>query len=299
MLPVCKGAIAARTAKGNRLSQPEAASPRVALGIMCKPPRAGHSKTRLAASIGASAASDLAAAFLADTGVTVARLVREHCTAAFAFYAPDAPALEIAQQTLAQPSSAYPNAAVADLLPGMPLIAQRGDDLGQRMRHALADMLAIRDDTAHEPTAVARNSDLESDARRFAGAMVIGADCPTLPLDYLRQAVDALLAGGDRLVIGPAHDGGYYLIGLNLLHPELFDGIAWSTSSVLRDTLHIARSLALPVIELPPWRDIDNLSDLEALRDELASSAAGGVGAEATAPHTRAALSRLEWRSAP
>ncbi len=94
------------------------------------------------------------------------------------------------------------------------------------------------------------------------GVMVLGADHPNLPADYLRQAVSILRRGNDRVVLGPTEDGGYYLMGLTRPHPELFQGIPWSTSEVFRETLQRARRLHLSVEQLPPWFDIDRPEDL-------------------------------------
>jgi glycosyltransferase A (GT-A) superfamily protein (DUF2064 family) len=66
------------------------------------------------------------------------------------------------------------------------------------------------------------------------------------------------------------HDGGYYLIGLERLHPELFAGIAWSTEHVISQTLAICHRLGLSVHQLPEWYDVDVADDLDRLRCELA-----------------------------
>ena len=64
------------------------------------------------------------------------------------------------------------------------------------------------------------------------------------------------------MVLGPSRDGGYYLMGLKAPHPELFQGITWSTGAVLADTLSRAQDLALKVHLLPAWTDIDTYADL-------------------------------------
>ncbi len=94
------------------------------------------------------------------------------------------------------------------------------------------------------------------------GMIILGADHPNLPADYLKQAVKTLRSGRDQVVLGPTEDGGYYLIGLNRPHPELFDGIPWSSSSVLTATQERAQAFGLPVKLLPPWYDIDRPEDL-------------------------------------
>ena len=88
--------------------------------------------------------------------------------------------------------------------------------------------------------------------------VLIGADCPGLSADILRQAFLALR--DSDLVLGPALDGGYYLIGLKQSRPLLFDDIAWGSASVLQQTL--AKAKALNVSQLTPLHDIDRPQDL-------------------------------------
>jgi uncharacterized protein len=98
---------------------------------------------------------------------------------------------------------------------------------------------------------------------------IIGTDCPGLRATHLNQAF-TLLETND-LVLGPATDGGYYLLGLRQPHPELFQNKTWSTSSVLADTLADAGRLGLQVALLPTLRDVDDAADLAAWRAENAS----------------------------
>jgi glycosyltransferase A (GT-A) superfamily protein (DUF2064 family) len=92
---------------------------------------------------------------------------------------------------------------------------------------------------------------------------MIGTDVPTIPLNHFGQAQDQL--EHHDLVLGPALDGGYYLIGLKRKSPELFMGIPWSTSQVLKLTQDKAATIGLKTALLEPWRDVDTLSDLQAL----------------------------------
>lgn len=87
--------------------------------------------------------------------------------------------------------------------------------------------------------------------------VVIGTDSPTLPPEYLERAFQELTE--HDVVIGPATDGGYYLIGLNQPSPNLFDGICWSTSNVLQQTVDRLGSMSLHL--LPPWFDVDTIDD--------------------------------------
>ncbi|MET4107592.1 TIGR04282 family arsenosugar biosynthesis glycosyltransferase [Hymenobacter sp. UYP22] len=98
-----------------------------------------------------------------------------------------------------------------------------------------------------------------------AGRVVImGTDCPGLSADLLRRAFDQLLH--HDVVVGPADDGGYYLLGMNALHPDLFANKAWSTASVLPDTLADAARLGLRVAHLPTLHDVDSAQDLATWR---------------------------------
>jgi rSAM/selenodomain-associated transferase 1 len=98
---------------------------------------------------------------------------------------------------------------------------------------------------------------------------LINADSPTLPVDYLVIAATVLAADGDRIVLGPATDGGYYLVGMKRPLAELFDNIAWSTERVYAQTIEKADALGLPVVELPTWYDVDNAETLQTLICEV------------------------------
>jgi hypothetical protein len=78
-----------------------------------------------------------------------------------------------------------------------------------------------------------------------------------------------LATPGDRVVLGPATDGGYYLIGIKQPHRRLFQDVEWSTERVLRQTLARADELALPVVLLPSWYDVDDEAALRQLVGEL------------------------------
>ena len=101
-------------------------------------------------------------------------------------------------------------------------------------------------------------------AQAFAGgaarAVVIGTDCPGLSAALLGQAFEELRT--HDLVVGPADDGGYYLLGLSAPRPALFANKAWSTATVLADTLADAARLHLRVARLPTLHDVDGAPDL-------------------------------------
>lgn len=210
--------------------------------LFAKPPRPGAVKTRLVHSrLSPARASELYRAFLTD-------LVTRLETGPFD--------LRIAWAT----EDGEP------LPPGMGEGArQRGDDLGERLFHALDDAAAD-----HELVAA------------------VGGDHPDLPLERVEEAF-AALRQGRPLVLGPSHDGGYYLVGLRAaaVDRRLFSEIEWSTPGVLESTLARARDLALDVTLLPEEADVDRPADLERLAARLRA------GREA--PRTAALLHAWGW----
>jgi rSAM/selenodomain-associated transferase 1 len=98
---------------------------------------------------------------------------------------------------------------------------------------------------------------------------LLNSDSPTLPSAYLTAAATALAAPGDRIVLGPSTDGGYYLLGLKKPHRRLFEDIDWSTERVFAQTLARAREWGLPVHQLPTWYDVDDADALHLLVGEL------------------------------
>jgi uncharacterized protein len=127
------------------------------------------------------------------------------------------------------------------------------------------------------------------------GVVLVNADSPTLPHSILRDAI-AMTGHTDSLVIAPAHDGGYTLIGLSQPHDTLFTDIAWSTAAVYEQTRERALQLRLPVVELPLWYDVDDAEHLALLERELEGqrphfAAKDLVGAPA--PHTRRCLAEF------
>jgi rSAM/selenodomain-associated transferase 1 len=146
------------------------------------------------------------------------------------------------------------------LAPGFGLLAQAAGDLGDRLAACLADLL-------------------EAGADRVA---IIGADTPHVPPISYRRAF-ALLDEAD-VVLGPALDGGYYLVAAKASRPELFVGIPMGTEAVLTETLARAARGGLAVALLPPLRDLDRVEDL------TAALAAGDLD---DAPATLAAATEL------
>ncbi len=161
---------------------------------------------------------------------------------------------------------------------GYTLHAQAGADLGARMAAAIAAELAAG----------------------ASAVLLIGTDSPTLPLSYLQQAAAWLHDSAD-VVLGPATDGGYYLIGARRPIPELFAaGVSWGTAQVLPTTLQRLRQLAQAgarVALLPFFYDVDTPQDLWLLACHLrlaAATAQEGAGDRETAQAGQAAPGRAE-----
>ena len=151
------------------------------------------------------------------------------------------------------------------------MLLQDGGGLGERLTKAIADLFAAG----------------------HAGVILVNSDGPTLPQAILRAAVDAVRRG-DQVVLSPALDGGYTLIGLSRPHPEIFAGIPWSTGEVYRTTVERARKLALTVTNVPSWYDIDDLASLRILEAEL-----GGAPPACATPRPSAATRRRRGASSP
>jgi rSAM/selenodomain-associated transferase 1 len=137
-------------------------------------------------------------------------------------------------------------AALRDWLPGERFETQRGDDLGARMGNAFADAFA----------------------RGATRAAIVGTDAPMVTLRHVADALAALEECD--VVLGPAHDGGYYLLAMDRPRPALFQGIAWSTPAVLSATAERAGALGLSVRMLETLRDVDTVQDLRAEWDRVA-----------------------------
>jgi len=175
----------------------------------------------------------------------------------------------------AEPAVAYAPAQAAAvfeaLAPGFILLPQRGADLTARLTAVCGELLR----------------------RGCDAAIMTDSDTPTLPTERLERAVAVMKEGGCDLVLGESEDGGYYLIGMRRPHPELFEGMRWSTPTVLEETLRRARVLGLSAVTLPAWYDVDTAADLARLQADLAAGSDGGPR------HTRRfVLERLAGRTA-
>lgn len=131
-------------------------------------------------------------------------------------------------------------------------------------------------------------------ARGHDAACVLNADSPTLPGALLAETARVLAEPGDRAVLGPSSDGGYYLLGLKAAHARLFEDVAWSTEAVARQTLERAAEIGLPVHVLPMWYDVDDAASLGFLRAELFEGRSFDPALRpGPAAHTRALLAEL------
>ena len=201
---------------------------RGALVILAKAPIAGQVKTRLCPPLTPDEAATLHGTFLLD--------ILERTKAAIGKFK-----LPLDRYLACAPSSAHVFFKIMEERHGVRLIDQEGEELGARMHHAFERLF--------------------KQGNQFV--VLVGADVPTLPLEHYQQAVYLLMT--NDLVIGPAHDGGYFLIGLKRPVPELFADIPWSTELVLSLTQEKANRLCLQTAHLPSWRDCDTTDDLTAL----------------------------------
>jgi rSAM/selenodomain-associated transferase 1 len=202
-----------------------------AIAVMAKASIPGRAKTRLVPPLTREEAARLNTAFLRDIADS---LIGSSALADIAPFMAHAPA----------GSAAF----FREILPArIGLLETVAPSFADCLFHAAASLL----DAGHE------------------SACLINSDSPTLPAAYLVSAATILAAPGDRVVLGPSTDGGYYLIGLKRPHRRLFEGVDWSTERVFAQTLDRAKELSLAVHHLPSWYDVDDLAALRVLMGEL------------------------------
>jgi rSAM/selenodomain-associated transferase 1 len=220
---------------------------------MAKAPRPGLCKTRLVPPLSPVQAANLSAAFLRD--------MTEN--------------LRTAAQTMKiVPYVAYAPAGTGPLFDGV-----------------LADgtMLILADGSVAAPPDVQGfgrcllHAVQSLFARGHNSVCVLNSDSPTLPTHYLRQAASWLAEPDDRVVMGPADDGGYYLLGMKQAHAHLFAGISWSTPRVAAETRGRALEAGIELLELPKWYDVDDEASLQRLQNDLSAAAGAGYAAPNTA----------------
>jgi hypothetical protein len=209
----------------------------------------GASKTRLSPPLRPDECAAISACFIRDLSKTIHDLAEEGGVAGYAVYTPRGSEI-----------------ALRRLLPErFELIPQADGSLGDRLLKGATDLLGVG----------------------HSGAILVNSDSPTLPKAILRQAVDAVRRGRN-VVLSPAYDGGYMLLGLSEPHAQLFADIPWSAGEVYRVTLERAREIGVPVVNVPGWYDVDDAASLRMLEDEFAGkrpafAAATMTGADAPA----------------
>ena len=226
---------------------------------MAKAPIAGEVKTRLVPPLTPDEAAALNVCFLRDMAANIETVSETEAASGLVVYTP-----------------AGSESAFAGVLPErFMFLAQRGASLGERLCNATDDLLK----------------------QGYSAVCLINSDSPTLPTSILVRAVESLATDGDRVVLGAAEDGGYYLIGLKHAHRNLFNEIAWSTSDVLARTRQRAAEIDLPVELLPAWYDVDDAETLNRLCQELLFTSS--LNGAYSAPHTRAFLEAIVKSEGP
>ena len=228
-----------------------------AVAIMAKASIVGTVKTRLVPPLTPEEAAELNTCCLADIAANIVAAAERAPISGFAAYHPSG-------------SEEF----FENLLPdGFELLPPREPTLGRSLFHAASDLFAAG----------------------FGSVCLVNGDSPTLPTELLCEAVRRLREPGDRVVLGPAADGGYYLIGLKHFHERLFEAIDWSTERVYRQTLMRAGEIGLPVAALAEWYDVDDEASLTLLATELLSgqNAKGCYNGGYAAPKTAALLEKL------
>ena len=228
-----------------------------AVAIMAKASVAGTVKTRLVPPFTYEEAAELNTCCLIDVAANIQAAARRVPIQGFAAYDP------LGSERFFE-----------DLLPsGFKLLPPKEPTIGRSLFHAAHDLL---------------------DAG-YGSVCLVNADSPTLPTEILVETVRRLREPGDRVVLGPAADGGYYLIGLKQAHRRLFEDIAWSTSQVFAQTAERAREIGIEPVVLPVWYDVDDIASLRRLYLELRGGT--DAGAIYAAHHTSAFLQSLLGRN--
>lgn len=227
---------------------------RCALAVMTKAPQAGQVKTRLVPPLTPDEAAEVNKCFLRDTAATISSVTCNKDASGIAVYTP------IGTESI------YDEILPADFS----LLLQQGVGFGERLFFAAEDLFRCG----------------------FDSVCLIDSDSPSVPAKNFSTAVELLKTHGDRIVLGPCDDGGYYLIGLKKPHRELFEQIDWSTERVLDQTMRRAREIGLEVKLLPAGYDVDDAMSLRRLCNEVLHD---NVRTD-IAPHTRKFVRELSAR---
>jgi uncharacterized protein len=225
------------------------------IAIMAKASAPGRTKTRLILPLTAEQAAAVNTAFLQDTAANLTAAGNRATIATYAAFTP-AGSEDFFRRVL--PS----NVGLIDAcLP----------TFGECLLHTIEQILA----------------------RGHTAAVVLNSDSPSLPTELLIETANALALPGERAVLGPSDDGGYYLLGLKTAHRRLFEGISWSTDRVAAQTLERSREIGLVVHMLPVWYDIDDLQGLRRLQRELNALPAADLKLARQMPYYPAATAAL------
>jgi uncharacterized protein len=212
-----------------------------AIAVMAKAPRPGQVKTRLVPPLTPDMASKLNASFLRD--ITENILLAAHNSAIHGYVA-------------------YAPAGFEGLFDGL---------LAYGTRLVLADGAGVSAPCVHGFGRCLLQAAQSLFVQGHDAVCLLNSDSPTLPTALLARAASALAENDDRVVLGPADDGGYYLIGMKAPHIHLFEHIDWSTSRVAAQTRQRARALGHSIEELDTWYDVDDAAALLRLCRDLAS----------------------------
>ncbi len=245
------------------MSHPNAAV--CAIAVMAKAPQPGRSKTRLVPPLRPDQAAGLSAAFLRDITENIVAAGREAPIHGYIAYAPQG-----LERLFDGHLAAGTRLVLADGSPDMPPKVQ---GFGRCLLHAVQSLL---------------------DAG-YGAACVLNSDSPTLPTSVLAMTAKLLAQPGDRAVLGPADDGGYYLLGVKQAHMHLFADIDWSTEHVAAQTELRAREIGLELVKLPSWYDVDDAAALYRLIESLEAPPADAATLRPyPAPFTAAYLRRSD-----
>ena len=192
------------------------------LVLFAKPPILGRVKSRLAATLGDAAALKVYQALVSDSLYLMRQWVQEE------------------KQTVGKRISVYFSAPPQHHdweLDGFEVQAQEGNDLGSRMANCFEREWALG-----------------------AEKRLSRVGHPTLPPYFIKQAFSAL--DWHDLALGPAFDGGYWLVGAKEKTPPIFENMRWSVSTVMEETMHRLRGTSMDITLLPFWYDIDDIEDV-------------------------------------
>jgi uncharacterized protein len=216
------------------------------IAVMAKASMPGRTKTRLVPPLTFDEAAALNTAFLQDIAANLVRAAQHTSVAGYAAFAPHGS--ESFFQSVLPPDFDLIDACLANF--------------GDCLLHTIEALLASH-----------------------TSAVVLNSDSPTLPTALLVETAEVLARPGERAVLGPSTDGGYYLLGLKTAHRHLFADIAWSTERVAEQTRERAREIKLDLHLLPAWYDVDDIDGLRRLRAETTRPRSGDQFSDLHAPH--------------